>query len=109
MSGMYADTMRPQFAVQRIGKQYRICDPQGGLLPQAFDNRQRAMVVRDALQAEADRKAKRGARRCLCCGHSFISEGIHNRLCRGCAHRSDGGSMSVPARSTAKIRRAAQA
>ena len=30
-------------------------------------------------------------RACLCCGHRFMSEGAHNRLCTSCRHRSDDG------------------
>ena len=43
----------------------------------------------ERLQAEADARARRGIRPCLCCGHSFVSEGIHNRLCGSCRGRND--------------------
>lgn len=29
-------------------------------------------------------------RKCMTCGRSFISEGIHNRMCRGCKQRAAG-------------------
>jgi hypothetical protein len=29
-------------------------------------------------------RSKRGPRACLCCGHGFESEGIHNRMCGSC-------------------------
>ena len=45
----------------------------------------------------------------MCCGQTFVSEGIHNRLCGPCRQRSDGGSLTIAANSTAKVRRAAKA
>lgn len=47
-------------------------------------------------------------RRCMCCGASFMSQGIHNRLCDPCRHRSDGGSLTIAANATGKVRRAAR-
>lgn len=47
-------------------------------------------------------------RACMCCGRPFHSEGIHNRLCDPCRHRSDGGSLTISATSTGKVRRAAR-
>ena len=64
---------------------------------------------RDACQREADRKAKRGPRPCMCCGETFKSEGIHHRMCGRCRSRGDDGSMSIPASSNAKVKRAAGA
>ena len=103
------DTNRPRFDVARIGGAWRIVDPAGQIVGGAHDNRGRALTQRDVLQAEADRLAKRMTRNCLCCANPFESEGIHNRLCKRCACRDDRGAMAIPARSTAKIRRAAQA
>lgn len=103
------DTSRPRFEVARLDGAWRIVDPAGQIVGGAHDNRARALTQRDILQAEADRRAKRMPRPCLCCGTPFDSEGIHNRLCKRCATRDDSGSMAIPARSTAKIRRAAQA
>lgn len=33
-------------------------------------------------------KPKAAARRCMCCGHDFPSDGPHNRLCSTCRNRS---------------------
>ena len=41
------------------------------------------------LQKEADVRAKRGPRPCLCCGTTFQSEGIHNRMCNACRGLGD--------------------
>ncbi|WP_333827752.1 hypothetical protein [Pararhodobacter sp.] len=68
---------------------YVICAPDGAHLPGVHLNRDLAEERRDALQAEADRKARRGPRPCMCCGQTFFSEGIHNRMCTPCRGRSD--------------------
>lgn len=36
---------------------------------------------------EDDLAMKRMVRPCMCCGHPFPSEGIHNRMCDPCRHR----------------------
>ncbi|MCW1934092.1 hypothetical protein [Pararhodobacter zhoushanensis] len=43
----------------------------------------------DRLQKAADATAKIGPRPCLCCGATFQSEGIHNRMCNGCRRSRD--------------------
>ncbi len=47
-------------------------------------------------------------RPCIRCGHSFTSEGFHNRMCGTCRHFSDAGSMGIAARATGQVRRAAR-
>lgn len=90
------------------GKGYVVLDPKGGRAGGISPFRIQAEQLRDRLQREADAKVKRGPRACLCCRATFVSEGIHHRLCNGCRARSDGGSMSVAATSTGKVRRAAR-
>ncbi|MDF1627008.1 MAG: helix-turn-helix domain-containing protein [Parvibaculaceae bacterium] len=41
------------------------------------------------LYATPQDKARRMRRRCMCCGNSFKSEGIHNRLCKTCKTKGD--------------------
>lgn len=48
-------------------------------------------------------------RRCMCCSEPFLSEGFHNRLCKTCRLRNDGGSLTIAANATGKVRRAARA
>ncbi len=48
-----------------------------------------AIARAERLQTEVDTRAKRGPRPCLCCGATFDSEGIHNRLCNPCRGRAD--------------------
>lgn len=86
---------KPAHASSRIafipGKGYVVLDPEGGRAGGASPFRIQAEQLRDRLQREADAKAKRGRRACLCCGATFVSEGIHHRLCTSCRHRSDDG------------------
>lgn len=98
------------YVVMRVsGGRWRVLDPSrrrcGGLYP----SRDTAQTRCDSLNAELDRRRKRGPRACMCCGQTFVSEGIHNRLCGPCRQRSDGGSLTIAANSTAKVRRAAKA
>lgn len=39
---------------------------------------------RQACQNSGGGKPPGTARRCLCCGQDFVSEGQHNRVCAGC-------------------------
>lgn len=43
----------------------------------------------DLLNAAQDARARRGERPCLCCGETFLSAGIHNRMCNRCRAVSD--------------------
>lgn len=54
-----------------------------------------AEIKRDALQAVLDTAAKRGPRKCLCCGKGFASEGIHNRMCDPCRARGGRDALGV--------------
>lgn len=89
---------------------YVICAPDGKRLPGVYRTRDLARERRDALQAEADRKAKRGPRACMSCEHTFFSEGIHNRLCGHCRGRRDhlGDAAFAGAEDGRKPRRAAR-
>lgn len=91
------------------GQGYAVFNPEGVRCGAVTPFRRQAEQLRDRLQREADAKAKRGPRACMCCGGTFDSHGIHNRLCSGCRGRSDGGSMSIAVTTTGKVRRAARA
>lgn len=69
------------------GQGYAVVDAFGRPISRFFDKRERALAHLDKLRAEADAKTKRGKRPCMCCGHEFLSEGIHNRMCDPCRHR----------------------
>lgn len=89
---------------------YVIHAPDGRHIGKPFRCRELAKERCDALQAEADRKAKRGPRACMSCGHTFFSEGIHNRLCGHCRGRRDplGDVAFAGAEDGRKPRRAAR-
>jgi hypothetical protein len=77
--------VRADFVVELIrGQGYAVFDLAGKRLSEPTPFRPVAERQRSTLQAEADRKAKRGPRACLRCGHGFESEGIHNRMCTPC-------------------------
>ena len=84
---------RMQFAVDFVPDGYAVFDQDGRRIGDTFRFRGDAIRQRDELQREADLKAKRGPRACLCCGAVFESEGIHNRLCVIC-RRKDAGEQS---------------
>jgi hypothetical protein len=68
-------------------RRYVVVDPKGQEVRGPYRDKNKALMARDRLRREADAKVKRMHRPCLCCGHAFQSEGIHNRLCDDCRHR----------------------
>jgi len=107
-AGRKFEVVRRQSGGAGSAVKYVVTGPRGADAGGPFGSFKDAARWRDACQRDADRKSKRGPRPCMCCGAEFDSEGIHNRLCGRCRLR-DGGSMSVPAMSAAKVRRAAGA
>ena len=81
--------IRTKFTVryQAMTKCYVVISPAGAICsaPTSKDGAER---LRDARQAEADGKAKRGPRACMCCGATFASDGFHNRMCQPCRTRA---------------------
>lgn len=78
-----------RYALKPILGGYVVIDPDGGHASRLIRFRPEADQLRAKLQRKADAKAKRGPRPCLCCGASFVSEGVHNRLCGGCRTKGD--------------------
>lgn len=79
---------RAEFATGAARGRYVVVDPDGRRVgaPTTED----VAVARAAqLNREADEKARRGPRACICCGKGFESEGIHNRMCGPCRGRND--------------------
>lgn len=82
----------PRFSRFRVeyqtGRGYAVIDPDGieVLKP---TNPHIAAARCDALQAAHDSRHKIGPRACLCCGETFVSEGIHHRMCTRCRGASD--------------------
>lgn len=74
-----------QFTIEYVpGRGYFVLSPAGDRVSGPFGARNNALTNRDARQARADVKSRRGARPCLCCGAVFQSEGPHNRMCTPC-------------------------
>ena len=65
-----------------------VCNHHGTRLTAYFTRQSVAESELIRLQAEDDKKAKRGPRACLGCGKGFESEGIHNRMCQPCRLRA---------------------
>lgn len=81
---------KPAFGRFRIeflpGRGHYVVDPDGNRVS-TFDSLGRIELICDAKQREADRAKKRASRPCLCCGATFASEGVHNRMCNTCRNR----------------------
>lgn len=91
MVGM-ADYARPgSYQVQHpSGIGYVVLAPSGQVIRDSQTPfKVRAEQQRDVLQREADQKAKRIDRPCLCCQRVFASAGIHNRMCDACRRLSN--------------------
>lgn len=71
------------------GHGHHVISP-GGDVHATLDCRDKAETIRDAFQAKDAAAAKRIERPCMCCSTTFLSEGIHNRMCPRCRPRTDG-------------------
>lgn len=92
MSKHFQHAAKPshRFSIKQILGGYFVVDPDGAHASGLINFRPQAEQLRDRLQRQADDKAKRGPRPCMCCGKTFASEGIHNRLCDSCSRGSAG-------------------
>jgi hypothetical protein len=62
--------------------------PNGQISPPfQYRDEAEAWLAAQVPKLELDR-SKRGPRACICCGHGFESEGIHNRMCGSCRLRA---------------------
>lgn len=75
------------FRIPRRG--YVVLDPSRRVVGDFGSSRGMAETRCGHLNAELARQEKRGPRPCMCCGMTFVSEGIHNRLCNRCRCRVD--------------------
>lgn len=69
--------------VERAEDKFVVYDPNG----EVFDtlaSRTQAHAVAGRKQKDADAAARRMERPCMCCRQTFLSEGIHNRMCDRC-------------------------
>jgi len=85
------------------GQGWRLVDPDGKPQSAFYNTKDRAQTNLDSAQAQTDAARQRRHRPCMCCGHVFLSEGIHNRMCDVCRHRD---VAPDPVRAVAMARRA---
>jgi hypothetical protein len=82
----------PLFRVERVyGRGYVVIDKDGGHVSGIERSADNAETVCARMTEEFLRKTKRQDRACITCGAVFPSDGIHNRMCQGCRHRSADG------------------
>lgn len=78
---------KPEFGKFRVeflpGRGHYVVDPDGKRVS-IYDSLGRIQDLCAAKQRAADLAKKRVDRPCLCCGETFASEGIHNRMCNPC-------------------------
>lgn len=93
-----------RFFVEHVaGHGYVVFGPDGKIARAATPFRLQAEHDRAALQAGADKAAKRGPRPCMRCAQEFQSEGIHNRMCLRCRGMGEGEHPVRPAISARKF------
>jgi hypothetical protein len=73
------------YRVSRHEGYWRVFGPDGQTVGGQHTTREAA----DAACANAQARAGRRPRACLCCGVTFQSEGAHNRMCNPCRQRGD--------------------
>lgn len=79
-----------RFAVETVsGAGHYVFGPDGERVAGPYPAKNRALAECREFQADADAKAKRGQRKCLCCAQGFQSEGPHHRMCATCRLRGD--------------------
>lgn len=74
-----------QFTIEYVaGRGYFVLSPAGERVSGPYGSKGSAETNRYARQCQADAKARRGPRPCLCCGIEIQSEGPHHRMCTRC-------------------------
>lgn len=73
---------------------FAVEDADGKRVSGGCRSRTEADRLRMRLQGEADAKAGRCQRPCLCCKATFTSHGSHNRLCGTC-RKADAGPVAL--------------
>ena len=74
---------------------YFVVDPDGKRVSAFTLSKTMAEQQCDAKQRSADAARKRVPRPCMCCGGTFQSQGIHNRMCDPC-RRSASNDQDAP-------------
>lgn len=76
--------MARKYTVSRHAQGWAVYDDAAARVSSVCASQDAALTIRDQMQRQADRQVLKVVRPCLCCGASFDSEGIHNRLCGHC-------------------------
>lgn len=80
---------RARFTVEYLaGRGYFVRDPDGKRVSHFDRDQSKIEIIRAARQEAHDAAKKRKERPCLGCQRMFLSEGIHNRLCKDCRNRA---------------------
>ncbi len=85
------------FRLERQWRGWFVAGPDGTPVTGVYGSRDLALVRMGELQDLAESAGQRMRRACMCCGVSFQSAGIHNRLCPEC--RTGTPVERTPARS----------
>ena len=91
MSVCYSKPGAARYSVRWTRTGWVVIDPAGRIARDGGNSMAEAEQAAARLQRAADCKVKVGPRACLCCGQTFESAGLHNRLCTSCRSRGDGG------------------
>ena len=84
LTTFWQKTMK-HFKVRGSGASWDVVDPAGKII-RTFRHNYDAEQMAQRL-TRLDRLKNRP---CMCCGHTFSSEGPHNRLCVGCRKQTEG-------------------
>ena len=107
MSPTHISKFQGRYEVRHVRQNgYAVADPDGQIVTEWHMFRPAAERQRIELQVQADHAKKRIKRACMCCGSGFDSEGIHNRLCLTCRHRSAEAAPHGVASRTSSLSRA---
>jgi hypothetical protein len=73
------------YRVDRHLRGWAVYDDTGARVTAAASCIDTALTSMDYLVREQERRAQEMRRDCMCCRVTFLSKGIHNRLCGGCS------------------------
>ncbi len=96
-----------RLTVRETAKDFAVFDPDGVRISDPVAAREKAIALLKTKQAAADRAARRTIRPCLCCGSSFASQGIHNRMCDRCRHQTNSDMAPASVGSLSGLKRRA--
>jgi len=92
MNDALTDTVGPdaKLRVDEVLEGYVVMAGDEIIVSGPYDTEMKARVQIKNIKAKAAKRAHRRERPCMSCKRVFSSEGIHNRLCDNCRHKSEG-------------------